>query len=228
MPITTLSDRVLGRADLLPLAGHEGVVLSGCTLDEADLRNLDCTGWSFERTSLKHANLSGATLELTRWNSCRGAHASFGAADLEDARLSGCDFNNASFRGAVLSAARFDNCKLTGTDLSEAKALDVRFANTLLVAARLAGFSFRKARLEGLDFSSADLAGCDFRDAQFIACSLREANIDKTMFEGADLRGADIGGLAVLREPRRFKGAVISAEQAELILAEMGLKVRTR
>jgi uncharacterized protein YjbI with pentapeptide repeats len=74
----------------------------------------------------------------------------------------------------------------------------------------------------------SDLAKCDFRDAEFERCSLREANIDNARFEGADLRGADLTGLSLLAGAGRFKGAVISAAQAELILSATGLKVRAR
>ena len=54
------------------------------------------------------------------------------------------------------------------------------------------------------------------------------ANIDQAKFQDADLRGADLGGLSLLREAVRFRGAVVSAAQAELILGEVGLKVRAR
>ena len=96
----------------------------------------------------------------------------------------------------------------------------------MLVAAKLGGFSFRKDKLKGVDLSMADLARCDFRDAEFERSSLREAIIDDARFEGADLRGADLTGLSLLTGAGRFKGAVISAAQAEIILSATGLKVR--
>jgi uncharacterized protein YjbI with pentapeptide repeats len=106
--------------------------------------------------------------------------------------------------------------------------LSARFTNTLLVSAKLAGFDFRKERLVGVDLSSADLGKCDFREAVFEASSLREANIEGARFQDADLRGADIGGLSILSQAGRFRGAVVSALQAELILSETGIKVRAR
>jgi uncharacterized protein YjbI with pentapeptide repeats len=98
----------------------------------------------------------------------------------------------------------------------------------LLVSARLSGFDFRKEQLAGVDLSSADLANCDFREAVFEQSSLREANIEGARFEHADLRGADLGGLDILGKPGRFRGAVVSAAQAELILSQTGIKVRAR
>lgn len=227
-PTITIEGRTLERADVAALAGDEPVRLLGCDLEEARLADLDLTGWVFERCAMGRADLGSATLELTRWINCRGAFAIFRSANLEDAGIRSSDFNNASFRGAILSSAVFEDCKLTGADFTEAKSLGVRFANTLLVAAKLPGFDFRKERLVGVDLSSADLAKCDFRETVFENASLREANIEAARFQDADLRGADIGGLAILSQAGRFKGAVVSAAQAELILGETGLKVRTR
>lgn len=226
--MTELSDRTLSRADLAPLAGGEAVTVANCNLDGADLRDLDLTGWRFERCSLALTDFADATLELATLVNCRGPSASFRSAHLDDARFESSDFNNAMFRGAVLTSAAFKDCKLTGSDFSDARSTGTSFTDTLLVAAKLAGFSFRKDRLRGVDLSSADLAKCDFRDAVFERASLREAIIDDARFEGADLRGADLTGLSLLTGAGRFKGAIISAAQAELILAATGLKVRAR
>jgi len=227
-PSITIEERTLTRADIAELIGDEPVRLLGCTLDETKLADLDLTGWVFERCSLLRTNLGNATLELTRWLNCRGAFAIFRGANLEDAAFRASDFNNASFRGAMLSSTSFEDCKLTGCDFAEAKSLGVRFANTLLVSAKLPGFNFRKDRLVGVDLSSADLAKCDFRDAVFENASLREANIEQARFQDADLRGADLGGLSILSQAGRFRGAVVSAAQAEMILSETGIKVRAR
>ena len=226
--MTDIADRTLARAHLAPLAGGDAVTLINCTLDDAKLRDLDLTGWRFERCSLSKTDFATATLELATFTHCRGAAASFHSAHLDDARFVASDFNNAVFRGAVLTSAAFKDCKLTGSDFTDARSTGTVFEDTLLVAAKLAGFSFRKDTLKGVDLSMADLAKCDFRDAEFERASLREANIDNARFEGADLRGADISGLSLLAGAGRFKGAVISAAQAEIILSATGLKVRAR
>lgn len=227
-PTLSIEDRTLGRADIVALLGEEPVRLVGCNLDESKLADLDLTGWVFERCSLARTDFGKAELELARFLNCRGAFALFRGANLEDAAFRASDFNNASFRGATLSSASFEGCKLTGCDMAEAKSMDVSFTNTLLVSAKLPGFNFRKETLVGVDLSSADLVKCDFREASFENCSIREANIDQARFQDADLRGADIGGLSILAQAGRFKGAVVSAAQAELILSQTGLKVRAR
>lgn len=44
-------------------------------------------------------------------------------------------------------------------------------------------------------------------------------------FEGADLRGVDLGGLRLV-DASLFRGATISREQAGQLLSELGLNVR--
>ena len=87
-----LSDRTLSRTDLAPLAGGDAVTLTNCTLDEANLRDLDLTGWRFERCSLGRTDFGGASLELATFAHCRGAAATFRGAHLDDARFEACDF----------------------------------------------------------------------------------------------------------------------------------------
>jgi uncharacterized protein YjbI with pentapeptide repeats len=78
--------------------------------------------------------------------------------------------------------------------------------------------------LEGIDFQDADLTAADFRQAVLTNCSLREANVTGARFEDADLRGADLGALRLM-DASRFKGAVISKQQAAVLLSSLGLKV---
>jgi fluoroquinolone resistance protein len=204
--LTIHTEQTLDRAAIAAIikAGAPAQLVS-CELDEADLSRLDFTGWSFDKCSFKRTNLTGATLESTVWTGCRGAFADFRAADLAEAKLQSCDFNNASFRAATLSSALIRSCKMTGADFTDAKALEVTFEETLLIDAKLPSVSFRKLTLNRLDFSRADLRKADFRDAVLDNCSLREANVS---------------------DARAFRGAVISREQAGLLLAELGLTVR--
>ena len=53
---------------------------------------------------------------------------------------------------------------------------------------------------------------------------MREANVTGARFEAADLRGADLGALRIA-DASKFKGAIISKQQAAALLAGLGLKV---
>jgi fluoroquinolone resistance protein len=223
---TTVSDQTLGRAEIERLVEAGALVrLVGCDLGEADCSQLELSGWTFERCLLRRTSFRGSQLDGTRWSGCKGGFAEFFAADLTDAQLHSSDFNNANFRSATMSGTVVRGCKLTGADFGEAKTLGATFAESLFVGARLEAVSFRKMTLLGLDFSDADLRKCDFRGAVLDGCSLRAANIGDAHFEGADLRGADLGELR-LNDATKFRGAVISRDQAALLLAELGLTVR--
>lgn len=220
----TIRTQALSRTGLERLGAGPRTLID-CDLEEADLSGLDLSGWKFERCNLRRVDISRARLEGSVWQSCRGAFASFMASDLAQASFVASDFNNASFKRADLQACKFAQCKLTGADLFDAKGLDIAFEETLLINAKLSGHSFLKLTLKKIDFSQADLRKCDFRHTTFSECSLREAILDGARFEGADLRGADIGGLRLI-DAARFRGAVISREQAGDLLSELGLNVR--
>ena len=77
----------------------------------------------------------------------------------------------------------------------------------------------------GPSLSEADLGGCDFRDALFEGGSLRDAHLKNTRFDGADLRGVDLGGLKLAQVAPFFKGAIISSDQAAALVGELGVRV---
>lgn len=221
-----LRDRTLVRADVERLAGADSFAhVIDCDFKDADLSGLDMSRWMFDRCQMRSADFTGAKLEATQWRSCRGGFANFTAADLSEVQIISCDFNNSAWRRARLSAAQFDRCKLTGADLTDAAAMDLCFTETLLINARLPGFSFHKQTLSAIDFGQADLRKCDFRGATFDGCSLRDANVTGCRFDGADLRGADLGGIRLV-DAGLFRGATISRQQAGQLLGELGLNVR--
>lgn len=222
----TIEGGALSRTEITALAAERRPVrLLDCAMEEADLSDLDMTGWRFENCILRRARFTGATLDDAAFVGCRGAFVDFTAARLMEATVEKCDFNNGTFGGATVAQARFIGCKLTGADFAGARTTAVLFKETMLSAARLPGVSFRKTAIERVDFGMADLAKCDFREAFFSGSSLRDAHLVDARFEGADLRGADLGGIR-LGDARAFKGAIISRDQAGALLAEMGLQVR--
>jgi fluoroquinolone resistance protein len=222
----TVSDEALDRSQVEALSAQMlPMRLIRVELEGVDLAGLDFTGWAFEDCSLRRTRLIGARLEGSQWAGCRGGFADFSGAHLADAVFEGGDFNNGLFCGATLACVVFRRCKLTGADMTEARTLGIVFDETLLIAAKLPGMSFRKLTLKRLDFSQANLKKADFRDAVLEDCSLREANLAGARFQGADLRGADLGGLR-LEDASLFRGATISRNQAGDMLAELGLNVR--
>lgn len=176
-------------------------------------------GWNLNGIDLSRLDLWGCAFVR-----CRAGGADFSFCDLTEGRFESCDLNNTNWHGASLSSGIFQDCKLTGAQFADARTLGLVFARCLLINAQLHKFSFRKTSLDTIDFQGADLTEADFRNATFVGCNLRDANVTHARFEGADLRGADLGNLR-LADASRFKGAVISKQQAAVLLSGLGLKV---
>ncbi|MDJ1465423.1 pentapeptide repeat-containing protein (plasmid) [Nitratireductor sp. GZWM139] len=221
----TLADQELGRDALRQLTGSGApVVLRNCVLEDADLSRLDMEGWHFEECNLTRTCFDGAQLDDAAFVGCRAAKASFVGAKMTDARIEGSDFSNTNFRRATLTSAVITGCKMLGADLTEVRSLELQLEEVLLRMATLPSFSFRKKVLKRVDFGEADLRMCDFRGATFEGCSLRGANLADCRFELADLRDTDLGEIK-LTDARRFRGAMISRQQAAELLEQLGLLV---
>jgi fluoroquinolone resistance protein len=176
-------------------------------------------GWDLSATDLKGLDLRECTFVR-----CRAGRADFATCDLTEARFLSCDLNNTHWRRAALSSATFQDCKLTGAQIVDARTFGLTFEKCLLIDAQLHGLSFRRLSLDHIDFQGADLTATDFREAVLTGCNLRDANVTNARFEGADLRGADLGNLRLI-DASRFKGAIISKQQAATLLSGLGLRV---
>jgi fluoroquinolone resistance protein len=221
---TILRDQPVTRRELEAIAPGSHALID-CDLEGADLSGMDFTGWTFERCNLRKCDLSGVRIAESRWTSCRGAFVNFTGADLSESAILACDFNNGSFRRTVLTATHVTGSKLTGADFTDARTMELRFEESLLINAKLVGFSFRRQSVKKVDFGQADLRKCDFRQAVLDDCSLRDANVAGARFDGADLRSTDLGGIK-LSDAGLFRGATISRDQAGQLLGELGLNVR--
>ena len=177
------------------------------------------TGWNFAEADLK-----GLDLRECAFVRCRAGHADFSTCDLTEASFVSCDLNNTNWRRAALSSTTFQDCKLTGAQIVDARTFGLVFEASLLIDTNLHKLSFRRMPLNHLDFQGADLTETDFREALLTGCNLRDENVTNARFEGADLRGADLGNLRLI-DATRFKGAIISKRQAAALLSGLGSRV---
>ena len=176
-------------------ANLTGASLDGAVLEGATFNDTILTGVNLERVHLDPAVLSRCVRDpdaaaLARSAQLREALVRF-EAWVVGGRSGGTeeDFSGEDLRplGDALSGR-----KLAGLSAPGARAIDVRFTDSLL-----AGANFRDADLRGADFRNCDLRGVNFRN-----CRLGFA----------DFRGADLRPL-VMRDGRRleasFDGAVL-------------------
>ncbi len=216
-PVTDIFVKVSGAE----IAGPTGVatredIEAALQLHAAPVRFAE---WNLTEATLKAIDFNGC--EFVR---CRAGRVDFSSCDLSNTRFVSCDLNNTNWRRATLSAALFQDCKLTGMQIADARTLGLMFERCLLVSAQIRELSFRREELEEIDFQGADLTGVDFREATLTHCNLREANVTHARFEGTDLRSSDLGNLR-LADASKFKGAIISKQQAAILLGGLGLKV---
>jgi uncharacterized protein YjbI with pentapeptide repeats len=176
----------------------EPVDLSGKSLDNLDLSNLDFKranlsgvnlfGAKLDRSNLSGANLSGAKLDLA-WI----MRANFTNADLSDASLlglvvsSGLEASMAEapvFKGAKFARAHII-AKLARFDLSEADFSDAKLAPDL---------RNQSMGLMRTDLSGANLSRANFSRADLGFTLMRFANLTDAVLVGANLAGADLAG----------------------------------
>ena len=113
------------------------------------------------------------------------------------------------FHRSVLDQADFSSASLGASDFTECNLSEV---------------VFKDANLQETVFLSADINSANFSHANLIGADFSNSVLTASCFDGADLRGADLGGVQ-LSDARRFKGAVISKSQAASLLGQLGLRV---
>ncbi len=174
-----------------------GAVFTGADLHHARLASSDCTG-----AVLTGANLTGAVLEkaLVREADLTGARLT--GANLEGATLEGADLTDAEaagarFSGALAMQAAFHRTNLSGADLSRADLSGADLQEANLEKADLAGATLRGALAAKVRASEATLDGADLAGfqavlgADFSRSRLREVRGNKSVWEQANLEGAD-------------------------------------
>ena len=156
--------------------------LAGAKLADRDLRGIDLSGASLERTSFAGSDLRGAN-----FSKAHARYALFPGAKLAGADFSDSDLRDASFVEANAAHARFDRAVMTKATLDRIQALAARFCR-----ADLRGVRAVEASLFDCDFEGAGLDQADFTGALLDGAVLRAAALTGNKLTGAILRGADL------------------------------------
>lgn len=195
-----------------------------CVFTEANLRGAQLPEASFTNCTLDEADLTGAMLEQARFIGGSGARLTAVDADLADTRFEHVDLANTRWNGALLAGTTYTDSRLVGARFTEHRGVGYTFARCQMTMADLSGMSFRGEYLDHLILTEANLSGCDFTNAVFNGCRLTGAELRAATFTGADLRGADLGDLTPVAL-HALKGAHISVDQGNAILAAWGLRI---
>jgi len=190
---------------------NEPVDLSGRSLDNLDLSDLDFKRANLSRANLfgaklDRANLSGANLSGARLDLAWIMRANFTNADLSEASLlglvvsSGLETSMAEapiFKGAKFARAHII-AKLARFDLSEADftgaklAPDLRNQSMGLMRTDLSGANLSRANFSRADLGFALMRFANLTDAVLVGVNLAGADLSGANLTGADLTGADV------------------------------------
>ncbi|WP_228052033.1 pentapeptide repeat-containing protein [Sphaerospermopsis aphanizomenoides] len=124
-----------------------GIILSGSTLDFANLQGSD----------LSDAKLIGAILRCAELQNTNLSGADLSDSDLCSGHLENSNLRDAVLRGAILKFAKLQNTNLSGADLSGSDLHGGYLENANFSGAKLRGTNLKGVKLENTDFSGADL-----------------------------------------------------------------------
>ena len=137
--------------------GLRDLDLTGITLEDEDLGDMEISGCRLTAASLTHVRLSRAAI-----------HLSF----LDRTTLRECDFSGANIVNSVLAGSRIENCPFTGSEIIQANFLgisgiSVSFDHSDLYGSRFIGswlekVSMRDCNLTRVHFDSAHRGVIDF------------------------------------------------------------------
>jgi uncharacterized protein YjbI with pentapeptide repeats len=177
--------------------------LNGACFDKAELPALDLTGATFDGASFEHAQVP-----KIRLYGATGTGARFSGADLSGARADGVCLPQAIFEKAIANDSVWEGAKLDGVSFLGSQLEKARF-----VGASLPGAIFSKARLR-----SACLDNATLTEASFLKTDLMGASFEGADLSHADLRGANLYGVASWRA----KTEKINIEQAYVVNTQLG------
>ena len=150
----------------------------------------------------EHPNLRGRDFGDAELGFVDLAHADLQNASFDGAKLGYADLRSANLKGAVLNATN-----LHGADLRDADLQGTAMEMVVLFGVDLRGANLRDARISCQDCNRvstllySNLKGADLRGARF-----GNVHIGRSIFDEADLRGADLAAARGL--PISLRGAL--------------------
>jgi len=197
-------------------AGNRSVEihLAGARLDDRDLRGIDLSGASLERTSFAGSDLRGAN-----FSRAHARAALFPGAKLAGANFCDSDLRNASFFEANAANARFEHAVMTKATLDRMQAFAARFCHADLRGVTAVEASLFDGNFEGTKLDQANFTGALLDGAVMRALPLTGNNLTGAILRGADLRSAcidDASAYGINLQGANLEGATISNSDLSL------------
>lgn len=156
------------------MANFKSAILNGIKGDEINLR-----GSILEKAELKKAELKKAILDEVD-----ARFADFSDALMHDASAKAADFSNANMQ--KLQAERLDVSKSV---MKEVNLIAANLKKATMQEVDLYKSNLKKAMLDGVDARFAKMVGCDFSESSLRRINIKHANIAKSEFNKANLKG---------------------------------------
>jgi len=139
----------------------------------AGLRDLDLTGISLQEEDLGDMEISGCRLTAASFTRVRLSGAIIHLSFLDRATIRDCDFSGSNIQNAVFAGSTIDGCAFSDAEIIQGNFLgisgnDITFDHSDLYGSRFIGswlekVSMRDCNLTRAHFDSAHLAVVDFR-----------------------------------------------------------------
>jgi uncharacterized protein YjbI with pentapeptide repeats/class 3 adenylate cyclase len=179
-------------------------ILDGIQLADLDLKGIDFSGLSMQRSRINGcnlrsakfiaSNLSHSDLRGNDFSGTRFIAATLDGADLSDSNLTGASFLTASVRGAKLARLDFRGHDLRSLDLRDTSLASSNLTSQMLADMDLSGVDLSGANLSDADLSNANLSRANLKNANLSGARLQGANFRGANLEEVDLRGRDLAG----------------------------------
>ncbi|MCC8398807.1 MAG: pentapeptide repeat-containing protein [Rickettsia endosymbiont of Labidopullus appendiculatus] len=192
---STITDKSWFAHAFMPRSNGEGVSISDCNFDYANIKNGKWDHAKFADSTFNQANLEGISLISADLRKVQMQHAILDKAILTECKVVGSDLTNAVMKEAKAHSAKFKDTILKDI---EAECLDLSNAE-LDSLTKLDGANLKKAILtrmnaKGASFVHANLdmveaSRANFKNAILNDVNIKLANLTEAVLEGAKAQG---------------------------------------
>jgi uncharacterized protein YjbI with pentapeptide repeats len=233
--VRTLLQGAVLASSRLDHANLQAASLEGANLAGADLLSADLMFTTGDHADLSRASLVQANLMSSSWNNAnmtganlRGATIT-GSASLYGVSAQGADFTAANLSSAGLGGADFEQARLDGANLHNTDLDGTDFRGASLRGCQIDGAALGDTNFTNADLRSASVRGERAYGIRFTGADLRGATVELTArgilgaldVQGADLRGAKLGGLPLIGNSRtRWPTGYVLHRSSGLVYAE--------
>lgn len=187
---------------------EEDAVIDGRLFEQDALENIRAHVLDFAGCVFRRVQFDAVQPSRTHFSNCR---------------FENCDISGLSFKDGTLTRVEFIGCRGAGTSIDRTKLKDVLFKDCQLNYLTLSASKLERVEFSGCDLTQAMFLDLAQKDLVLSRCCLRAAEFQSTSLKDVDLSDCVLDGIAL--PPDLLRGAIVSLDQAPLILGLYGIKI---